>query len=386
MILKTDCKHFPGDKPCKPNKLENKKCDDCEYYLPINFKILIIKLDAVGDVLRTTSILHALKSKYPESHVTWLTKKSAKDIFLNSTFVDNVLTFESYDLISRLSIETFDLLIHPDASPFSTSLATLAKAKVKKGFVLNHLGQVIPVDKDAIEWLEMGAFDEFKKKNKKTYQQIIHEIAGLDYGKGEIIVNLTNDEIRFKNEFYSHHNLSRFKIIIGMNTGTSKRWQLKQWRFEGFKELISMLQKHKDVGILLFGGGDEEDRNSELKNLFPALVDTGSKNSLRQFFALMDIPDIILTGDTLALHTATALKKKIICFFGPTSSAEIEDYGRIKKISPEMDCLVCYKPECDFNPNCMELISSDMIYEAIISEINKKKFSLPNRRHQARRD
>ena len=51
MILKTDCKHFPGDKPCKPNKLENKKCDDCEYYSPIKFKILIIKLDAVGDVL-----------------------------------------------------------------------------------------------------------------------------------------------------------------------------------------------------------------------------------------------------------------------------------------------------------------------------------------------
>jgi len=42
MILKTDCKHFPGDKPCKPNKLENKKCDDCEYYSPIKFKILII--------------------------------------------------------------------------------------------------------------------------------------------------------------------------------------------------------------------------------------------------------------------------------------------------------------------------------------------------------
>ncbi|OGU49694.1 MAG: hypothetical protein A2006_07015 [Ignavibacteria bacterium GWC2_35_8] len=375
MILKTDCKHFPGDKPCKPNKLENKKCDDCEYYLPINFKILIIKLDAVGDVLRTTSILHALKSKYSESHVTWLTKKSAKDIFLNNTFVDNVLTFESYDLISRLSIETFDLLIHPDASPVSASLASLAKAKVKKGFGMNHLGQVTSFDNNAIEWLEMGAFDELKKKNKKTYQQIIHELAGLNFNKGDIIINLTDDELAFKNQFYATHNLQKYKTIIGLNTGASKRWQLKQWRFDGFKELISKLQKNKEVGILLFGGEDEEDRNSELKNLFPSLVDTGSKNSLRQFFALMDIPDIILTGDTLALHTATALKKKIICFFGPTSSAEIEDYGRIKKISPEMDCLVCYKPECDFNPNCMELISSDMIYEAIISEINNSPYT-----------
>ena len=373
MILKTDCNHFPGDKPCLPNKLENKKCDDCEYYSPINFKILIIKLDAVGDVLRTTSILHALKSEYPNSHITWLTKQNAKDIFINNPLVDKVLTFESHDLHSRLSTEVYDLSIHPDASPTSCSLASVVNAKIKKGFILNQLGQVIPADKFAIEWLEMGAFDEFKKQNKKTYQQIIHEIAGLDNKKGEIIINLTGEEFAFKNQFYSTHNLQKYKTLIGLNTGASNRWQLKQWRFDGFKELISKLLKNKDVGVLLFGGEDEVDRNNELMNLFPTLVNTGSGNSLRQFFSLMDIPQIVLTGDTLALHTATALKKKVICFFGPTSSAEIEDYGRIKKISPEMDCLVCYKPECDFNPNCMDLISSDMIYDAIVKTFDELK-------------
>jgi heptosyltransferase-2 len=369
MILKTDCRHFPGDKPCKPNKLENKKCDDCEYYSPIKFKILIIKLDAVGDVLRTTSILHALKSQYPDSHVSWLTKQNSKDIFLNNNLVDNVLIFESFDLVSRLSTEAFDLLIHPDASPTSSSVASVAKAKVKKGFVLNSLGQVVPIDQNAVGWLEMGAFDELKKKNKKTYQQIIHELAGLDYKKGEIIINLTQEEIDFKDRFFSKYNLGRYKTIIGLNTGASKRWQLKQWRFEGFKELISKLQQDKDIGILLFGGEDELERNNELMKLFPSLINTGSKNTMRQFFALMDLPDIILTGDTLALHTATALKKKIICYFGPTSSAEIEDYGRIKKIYPKMDCLVCYKPECDFNPNCMDLISAEMIYQTILKEL-----------------
>jgi heptosyltransferase-2 len=371
MILKTDCAHFPGNKPCKPNKIENKKCDDCEYYSPIKFKILIIKLDAVGDVLRTTSILHALKSKYPESHITWLTKQNAKEIFINNRLLDNILLFESYDLVARLNTESFDLLIHPDASPASSSLASVVNAKVKKGFVLNTLGQVIPADDDAVEWLEMGAFDEFKKMNKKSYQQIIHEVAGLTYSEGDIIINLTEDEISFRNKFYSRNNLQQYNFIIGLNTGASKRWQLKQWRFEGFKELISKLQQRKDIGIMIFGGEDEVERNNDLMKLFPSLINTGSKNSLRQFFALMDIPNIVLTGDTLALHTATALKKKVICYFGPTSSAEIEDYGRIRKISPEMDCLVCYKPECDFNPNCMDLISSDIIFDAIISEIKK---------------
>ena len=79
MILKTDCKHFPGNKPCIPSKTEGKKCDDCNYYNPVDFKILIIKLDATGDVLRTTSILPALKREYPKSHITWLTKKTQRN-------------------------------------------------------------------------------------------------------------------------------------------------------------------------------------------------------------------------------------------------------------------------------------------------------------------
>src|ERR1035437_4466871 len=103
MILKIDCKHFPGDHPCIYNKREGIMCDNCNYYSPVGFKILIIKLDAIGDVLRTTSILHSLKKEYPNSNITWLTKIASKDIFKNNTFVDTLLFFEDPELNSRLS-------------------------------------------------------------------------------------------------------------------------------------------------------------------------------------------------------------------------------------------------------------------------------------------
>ncbi len=60
-MLKYDCKYFNGDRPCKHNKLSGTICNECTYYEPIGLKILIIKLDAIGDVLRTTSILKPLK-------------------------------------------------------------------------------------------------------------------------------------------------------------------------------------------------------------------------------------------------------------------------------------------------------------------------------------
>jgi heptosyltransferase-2 len=378
MILKTDCRHFPGDHPCVYNKFQGIMCDNCSYYSPVGFKILIIKLDATGDVLRTTSILHAIKDKYPESHITWLTKRDSKDIFLNNKFVDNVIFLEDPALNSRLLAETYDLLLHPDTSPASAALATAANSKMKKGYILNELGKVVPVNENGIEWIEMGAFDQFKKKNTKTYQQIIHEVLDLVYKKGEIIINLDNNEAEIRNRFKIKNNLSKYDFLVGINTGASHRWRLKQWRSEGFMELISVLNKKNNIAILLYGGKEEEEKNLALKLKFSNVIDTGSNNTLREFFALVDVCDIMITGDTMALHAATALKKKVVCLFGPTSYNEIEDYGRIKKVIPDLECLVCYKQDCDFVPNCMDKITTEMIISKIdecIEELKKERIT-----------
>ncbi len=369
MILKTDCKYFIGDRPCKFSKAEGVMCNDCGYYSPVKFKIIIIKLDALGDVLRTTSLLSALKKQHPDSFVTWVTMSDAKDVFKNNPNVDELLFYENTFTTHKILNEKFDLLIHPDASPTSAAMATTVNAKEKRGYVLNEMGKVVPANKEAETWLEMGVFDQLKKANSITYQEHIHRLSKLPYEKGEIQLFLNDEEENFAKQFSEKNNLSRFKTLVGLNTGASKRWQLKQWRDEGFVELIEKLQQHKDVGILLYGGEEEKEKNDLLKKKFPNVIDTGSNNSLRQFFALMSLPHIVLTGDTMALHVATAFRKKVICYFGPTSANEIEDYGRMIKIQPDMDCLVCYKQQCDFNPNCMQLISSGMINDAVIKSL-----------------
>jgi heptosyltransferase-2 len=369
MILKTDCKHFPGDRPCKPSKELGIDCNECSFYSPVRYKILIVKLDAIGDVLRTTSILHGLKKKYPDSQITWLTKKNSSEIFINNTFIDRIFEFESPDLNAHLLTEEFDVVINPDSSPVTASLASISKSKVKKGFVLDKLGCIHALNKSAEEWLEMGAFDKLKKANIKSYQQIIHDICELDFSGGEIILNLNEKELEFKQRFIENNNLRNFDFFIGLNTGASKRWQLKQWHLESYLKLIERLLTHSKTAVLLFGGEDEKSQNEYIKSVFPSVIDTGSNNSLREFFSLMDIPNIVVTGDTLALHAATALKKQVVCLFGPTSSAEIYDYGRITKIFPEIDCLVCYKNECDFNPNCMDLITVEMVYRAVVDKM-----------------
>ena len=52
--------------------------------------ILIIKLGAIGDVIRTTSILHGLKSKYENCTIDWITKKESFDILKNNNLIDKI--------------------------------------------------------------------------------------------------------------------------------------------------------------------------------------------------------------------------------------------------------------------------------------------------------
>lgn len=373
LILKYDCSYFPGDRPCSYHKTYGIKCDNCNYYKPKGVKILIIKLDALGDVLRTTSILQGLKETYPDSYIYWLTRKNAISLFENNHYVDEVYPVENIESIQQLLPIEFDLVINLDPSKISSALCFNFKSKVKKGFGLNEDGCVYPLNKEAEPWFEMGAFDDLKKANKRTYQEIMLEICGIKTKNFDIIINLDEEELNFAKEFLKSRNIDKTKKILGINAGASPRWELKKWTDENFEKLIREVLDKTDYYIFLYGSLIEKERMEKLETINPLrIISTGYNNNLREFFALLNLSDVVLTGDTLAMHAAAALKKKVVALFGPTSSAEIEDYGRIIKVIPQLDCLVCYKMKCDFKPNCMESIYPEQVFEIIIKQMSEE--------------
>lgn len=319
----------------------------------------------MGDVLRTTPILEALKGKYRGSKITWVVDEESKELLENNPYIDGILSYGP-EALSHLLVEEFDLVINLDSLPRSACLASLAKGKKKLGFGLDKKESVFPFNKEAEEWFRMGIDDDLKRKNKKTYQEIVFKIAGLRFKKEKLVVNLREREIDFANKFAKKHNLGG-KKIIGLATGAGGRWELKKWTIEGYLRLIKKIDKEiKDAKILLFGEREEIGRNREImeRSKVP-LINTGHENTLRGFLSLLNLCDLVVTGDTLAMHAAVALRKKVVVLFGPTSSAEVELYKRGKKIIPDMDCLSCYKETCDKHPNCMESISPDIVFQAV---------------------
>jgi hypothetical protein len=54
MIINVDYKNYLGNKPCKFHKIDQRVWESCKDYSKTTFQILIVKLIAMGDVLRTT--------------------------------------------------------------------------------------------------------------------------------------------------------------------------------------------------------------------------------------------------------------------------------------------------------------------------------------------
>jgi len=364
-----DCRFFLGDRPCVWHKSTGVLCT-CDHYQKIEQRLLIIKLDAMGDVLRTTALLPALAEAHPRAAITWVTRRESRALLERNTYVTEVLNYGE-DTLVQLQARTFDRVINLDAGKTSSGLATLANATRKDGFVLDPRGCVQPTNAAAGKWLEMGLFDDLKRQGTRTYQDLMLEIIGLRGAPHRYVFELSEDERARGRMHLEQRGVDFSRPVIGLNTGAGRRWPLKQWRAEGYLELIERVAKRHPAQFVLLGGPEEHERHQSLiaSSRVP-LIDSGCDNPVRHFAAIVAACSLVVAGDTLAMHLSLALGRRTIVLFGPTSAPEIEMYGLGEKVLPQMECLACYKNACDFVPNCMDLITTDMVEAAVDRQLS----------------
>jgi len=363
--LKPDCRHFRSDRPCAPHKRAGKICPTCDEYDPSAARVLLIKLAAMGDVLRTTCLLRGLKTRFG-APIVWVTRPESVELLQHNPFITEVWT-DDQELPARLDAEPFRTVINVDADRASAGLCALARAKEKLGFTLGAHGDVVPLGEAARTWSYLGVNDELKRQNQRTYQQIVAEIAGIPARENELVFVLTDAERAAARQFAGRSLPATADAIVGFNTGGADRWKRKQWTFEGFLDLGRRILRDTRHGIVLYGGRGEEEFNRRLEEALanPRVVDVNTGRSVREFGAMLELCDVLVTGDTLGLHLAAALGKHIVALFGPTSVSEIDLYGRGTKIAPAMECRSFYRPVCEVSPCCVETIDPATVFAAV---------------------
>lgn len=389
-VIHYDCKYFEGDKPCSYNKSYGVFCPDCTYYSPDGStpdayppvedvppleksdafsKIVIIKLDAVGDVLRTTSILPSLKKAFPASELTWITKQKSFAVIKDNIMIDEI--YFSEDELEHLSNDMFDIAINLDSAPESCAIMSALGAHRKFGYTLAG-GKPYPVNSLANEWYLMGVDDNTKKQNTKTYHRIIHEICGLPYEGSEPMLSITSLHRKKTEEFRKKFALGNYNGFVLVNLGGGNRWQYKKWTKEGYTELVNMLSEaNENTAVGIVAGAEDLGFYDEISGLVEErnnVIYFGCDNSVDDFISIVQMADKVFTADSLCFHISCALGKKSYVILGPTSHTELDVFGRGKIIySSKVDCLCCYLNKCDKTVTCMNTIDAADVFR-ILSE------------------
>ena len=290
-------------------------------------KIVIIKLGALGDVVRTLPLAKAIKTKHKSSKLYWITKKESLELFENNPYVDKVF------ILPYKGKEHFDILYNFDIDDEVTSLAKSISADKKYGFYKEG-DYPSSFNLGAEYYLNTLFDDQLKRENRKTYQEMMFEAAELPYSKEPPEIYLTEKDIKYSQDFIKKYNI-KTENLIGIHMGASQRWPSKAWSKEKLKEFI-ILAKNKGYEIILFAGPDEIKKQSELiKELEQEKIKVytnNPNNTKREFVSLVNICKKIVCSDSLALHIALALKKPTIGLFFCTTPYEVEGYGLLKKI------------------------------------------------------
>ena len=313
-------------------------------------KILILKFNALGDVIRTSYILPGLYKKYNGPVIDWITSDSARELlrhnpyirilaspqlgleFLESNHYDLVLSFDDEDEVLRL-------------------IEGIRCDKVLGAYTQGGKKMYSP---DSAEWFDMGLLsihgkkvaDARKKQNTREHNQIFADMLGIKIDSG-IFFNSALVESKIAGQF------DKTVFNIGINPSAGSRWKSKEMPFAEVCKFIELLAQQrinkKNVRIHLLGGVAELERHVAIKNAVRPyeLRDWGAENTLLEFAAIVKGCDYIVSSDSLALHLAISQRVPNLSFYAPTSANEIGTFGSGVKVLSLADDYCSYSPNAD---------------------------------------
>lgn len=360
-MAQTNCKHFTGYKPCSKSTECDENCPSLE--VP-SIHVLVVHLEAMGAVLRATSLLKAIRRKYPNCHITWVTKAPSHLFFKNNPRVDRVLTLSQSDLL-KLTTMQFEVGYCVDKSLEAIGVMETPAVDMVYGFSTNGKGAIMPATKSA-EYLWSLGLNNHEKffVNKSPETRLMVEALELgDFKRDEYDVVLSSEETKESMDRRKSW-IASAEFIIGINTGCAPTIPYKKFSISYHRKLIKKLLNEFDAKIVLLGGPEDTLRNIEIgKGLDVVLSPTES--SLRDGLVSMNACDHVISGDSLGMHMAIALKKWVVAWFGPTCSHEIDLYNRGVAVITKAPCTPCWKRSCQNEVMCYELVEFEEIINGV---------------------
>ncbi|MFA6092721.1 MAG: glycosyltransferase family 9 protein [Elusimicrobiota bacterium] len=315
--------------------------------------ILLIKCAGLGDVLRTTALLPALRARTPQARFWWRTSPQALPLLEGNPLLTGA--FASDELPAALGNERFELVLSLEEDEHCAALRTTLPHAHWVGVTPGEAG-TLSFTQDSAAYYGMSllardadgghaAADALKRENRDSFEALWCKILGLDEKLARPSLNLHASDRTRAMRLAHEKGFLDLRLRIGLSPGAGTRWPAKRLPEETTLSLAKGIREKWGVPALLLGGPEEAAEHERLAERSQgALLPVGGLD-LRTFAAVVELCHAAVTTDSLTLHAANALRVPTLALFGPTSPHEIR-LGRGIKREPEGGCACFYRPRC----------------------------------------
>lgn len=357
-------------------------------------RILVIRLDLIGDLVLSLTVVRALKRTYPEAEIDLLALPASAKVASYDPNLSEIITYdpniwrrpkalfqlknwrEASALRQKLRARHYDLAVSVYAN-WAAILAVLSGARRRvgygpegyPGFMTDSMPGGIPG-----RWRHWAPLDN---KHEVDYCLVLAQAAGATLTPADRIPRLYVDEKTRKEveQLLLRAGLHPHKPLIvchiNSNNGQSKRWPIPYWA-----TLIDRLIRQEGPQVVLTGApGDMPQIDQVAHRMHERAINLAGKTSLTQLAALLQRADLLISGDSGPLHMGVACGTPIIGIYGPTNPS----LGG--PVSPDATvlrsgiwCSPCYNArdtaDCPFyTTQCMKNILPSQVFEIVQTKL-----------------
>jgi len=336
----------------------------CRTFMIKPNRILIIQLRRIGDVLMCTPALRALRKKFPDSYVAFLTEKESASVLSENPYLDELIvwdkkkysnTFYSVKKILQLRKKSFDTVIDFFGNPRSAWASFLSGAKYRIGYHLKGRG---------IFYNLKVSTDQTPKYAAQSRLDVL-QMLGVEGKDVDLDFVPSQKSEEFAKRFFEEKNVESKDFVISVSP-TSRR-HFNRWFLERYAQLGDWLVDLYNAKIVLVWGPGEKPVVEKLSSLMKKEpIISAPTPTLQELGAILKRCDLHIGNDNGTKHIAVAAGLPTLSIYGPHSEVSwtFPDPNRHKWVKKKVDC-----PECEkIKHSCKELKCLDEISVGDVKE------------------
>ena len=341
-------------------------------------RILLVRVDLLGDTVLTTPAIAALRRGYPKAQIDILSQQSTADVLAGESEIAHIIPFNpqalrqkggwrtGLRLLRRLRKAHYDIAVSVSGD-LGSILTRLSGARRTVGYV----GEAYPyMLTDPVPGKRYTV-----AQHETRYVLTLAEAAGGIVEAGDARPRLRVRK-REAQEMSTMLGLARARLgrrgpVIAMHAG-ARNGQAKRWPTGHFAALADQLAEEMDALVVVTGAPNEAPlAHSIAEQASRPLLNVSGQTTLPQLIALLAASDVLVTGDSGPMHIACAVDTPVVVMHGPTdptlSGPSAPDAIVLRHA---LWCSPCYDAsataECRFgNPVCMKAIAPRAVFAAV---------------------